>query len=168
MRTEFQGVTLDRFCETDRERIAGMPDEAVGIAGLCRRCTRVLDQAALERGEFVGWNRNPSRAVIASDGKGHGAVVWWVGIALWSEIAEAGLTDLGDLGLDDAPAGISIWEGKLRAYQTGNPLDGYDQDTCLDGRFRDLTDEEWEAIQDARPPWDERDWWAKSLPSEDG
>jgi hypothetical protein len=116
--------------------------------------------------EFQGYNGDiPSRAVVASDGKGRGAVIWWVGLAFWIEIQEYGVKDLDDLGLDDAPAGLSIWEGQLHSRQCGNPLDGIDYETELVGTFREPTKEEWEEIQDGSAPWDEREWWIKKCPA---
>ena len=110
---------------------------------------------------FCGYNGDiPSRAVVASDGNGRGAVIWWVGLAFWIEIQEYGVTDLGDLGLDDAPAGLSIWEGQIHTRQCGNPMDGYDYETELVGAFRPPTDEEWKDIRHGCEPWNERDWWA--------
>jgi len=110
-------------------------------------------------GHVAGWlSEKPSRALVACNERGHGAVVAWVGADLYLEICEAGLSDLGDLGLDDAPFGLSIWEGRYMTYRTGNPLDGEDYDTEAKGAFRDLTDEEWAAVRGRRVPWDRDEW----------
>ena len=66
-------------------------------------------------GGFI-FARKPSRIVIVSNGRS-GVALWWVGAGAWSEIEEGGLSDAGDLGLDDAPSGITIWEGDYRATQ---------------------------------------------------
>lgn len=94
-----------------------------------------------------------SRAVVASDGDGNGGVIWYFGGGIWHEIREVGLHQLGDLGLDDAPEGISIWEGNFATVQCGNPLDGYDYETETRGAFRAPTDDEWKAIRAGESPW---------------
>ncbi|NJO18701.1 MAG: hypothetical protein HC877_24135 [Thioploca sp.] len=96
----------------------------------------------------------PSKGIIASNGAGQGCVLWAVGAHLRFELEEVGLTMLGDLGLDDAPLGISVWEGKY-IWQPGNwehPLDG-DMVPC--GTFRSPTEEEWTAIRAGRCPLEE-------------
>lgn len=53
----------------------------------------------------------PSLAVVACRG-GRGVVLWYGrGPSLAFEIEEGGSLGLDDLGLDDAPDGISIWTG---------------------------------------------------------
>jgi hypothetical protein len=93
-----------------------------------------------------------SKAVVASDGLGNGCVIWYVGGALESEIEEAGLTDLSDLGLNDAPQGISVWEGVYIWLPGGHecPDDGT---TDPSGAFRPPTAEEWTLIQSGKNPW---------------
>jgi hypothetical protein len=96
----------------------------------------------------------PSLGVIANDAGGHGCVLWAVGAHLRFEIEECGLRQLGDLGLDDAPHGIAIWEGKYLWTPGGweNPDDGEMHPV---GKFRAPTHEEWAAIREGRCPWDE-------------
>jgi hypothetical protein len=72
-------------------------------------------------------------------------------------INEAGVSDLDLLGLDDAPEGISIWEGEIRTSHTNTP-DANEYDSWLEGAFRSPTDEEWTAIREGRCPWDEKEW----------
>jgi len=100
----------------------------------------------------------PSRAVVAHGGMGNGCLLHWVGIHLEVE-SEAGFTSLDDLGLDDAPEGISIWEGKY-TWSSGVNGEGIDEggDAAPDGEFRALTDAEWAAIRENKAPWDEADW----------
>ena len=94
-----------------------------------------------------------SKAVIAN-------MKGTVGIVLWSntdsqiehEIGSIGSRRLDDLGLDNAPDGISIWEGAF-AWTPGPwdcPADGQ---LDPDGKFRAPTDEEWVAIREGRSPW---------------
>ena len=98
-----------------------------------------------------------SMAVVASDGAGNGAVLWYVGGHLSNEIEEAGLHHLGDLGLDGADCGIWVWEGKYLWSPGGYeyPEDG-DMD-CV-GDFRPPTQEEWVFIMKGESPWNDDDW----------
>jgi hypothetical protein len=96
------------------------------------------------------WDKD-SLAVIACDGKGNGAVLWTVGPHVRLEMDEGGLRDLGDLGLDDAPAGVSIWVG--RYVTDGGGYCNEEADTYPKGGFRAPTDEEWTAIREGRCPW---------------
>lgn len=96
----------------------------------------------------------PSKGVIACDGEGRGCVLWAVGAHLRFEMEECRLFGLGDLGLDDAPAGVSIWEGKF-IWQSGGWECPQDGEMFPKGAFRSPTDEEWEAIRAGRCPWQE-------------
>jgi hypothetical protein len=101
-----------------------------------------------------------SLAVVANDGGGNGCVLWTVGAHVAFEQQEGGLCQLGDLGLDDAPLGISIWTGKF-IWSPGSwehPQDGSVEPV---GRFRPPTDDEWTAIHEGRCPWDEAAWYAE-------
>lgn len=106
------------------------------------------------------WDREKkSLAVVASNGS-HGAVIWYVGFSISMEVEEAGLDTLCDLGLDDAPVGISIWEGTY-VWSPGpfeHPNDG---DMWPSGSFRDPTDDEWQAIRKGECPWNPDDWRVK-------
>jgi hypothetical protein len=93
-----------------------------------------------------------SKAVIAANHKGFGCVVWYVGPGLINEIEEAGLQELGDLGLDDAPEGISVWEG-IYVWSRGPYECPEDGDSAPVGAFRRPSDEEWIAIREGRNPW---------------
>jgi len=99
----------------------------------------------------------PSRAIVACR-NGVGAVLWFVGAHLTYEMQEGPGTDLCDLGLDDAPDGISVWEGTYHYdapayYSDGEP--GYPEPK---GSFRQPTPEEWAKIQQNECPWNEADW----------
>jgi hypothetical protein len=72
-------------------------------------------------------------------------------------IREAGVSDLDLLGLDDAPNGISIWEGGIKSVHVHTP-DCNEHDSWLAGGFRDPTDEEWAAIRKNECPWNDDDW----------
>lgn len=72
-------------------------------------------------------------------------------------IDEAGVGDLADLGLDDAPEGISVWEGSIRSVHYHTP-DMNEHDWWLEGKFREPSNEEWEAIRKNECPWDKAAW----------
>ncbi len=104
----------------------------------------------------------PSLAVVASDGQGEGAVLWTVGAHLNLEMEEIGLYRLDELGLDNAPLGISVWEGK-GVWSRGpweHPQDG---DMELVGEFRDPTKLEWAFIKDNECPWNDEEWKLKDV-----
>lgn len=107
--------------------------------------------------DLKDWDfEKPSRAVVACDGQGHGTVLWWVGGALWEEIEEAGIHGLSDLGLDDAPHGLSVWEGNYVQVACGTEGDG--PEAALKGTFRDLDDDEAARVLERRNPWNPADW----------
>jgi hypothetical protein len=110
------------------------------------------------------WDNYPTEAwfkaslAVIANSNGHGTVLYTAGPALRFEMEEgSGCTRLDDLGMDDAPNGISVWEGFLE-YQPGTwecPEDGYN---LLRGKYRDLTEAEWEAIKSKKCPWDDKEW----------
>lgn len=109
-----------------------------------------------------GWNiydwKKPSLAVVATGDDEDGWIMWTVGPHVKFDIDEVGLSRrLGDLGIDkDAPAGISIWEGKIK---TSTSYEG-EQDSWLEGSFREPTEEEWSMIRQGKCPWND-DLWLK-------
>lgn len=97
----------------------------------------------------------PSKGVIACDDHGNGCVLFAVGAHLRFEMEEVVLHTLSDLGLDDAPKGISVWEGHY-VWQPGGGEDPQGNGSMLpSGAFRAPTEEEWQAIQVGRCPWPE-------------
>lgn len=101
------------------------------------------------------WGK-PSKAVIAMGPDGCGVVLSTAGPHVACDIEQIS-GDLGDLGLDDAPPGISIWEGKSE----GGAYDHYNgdyADTYLVGTFREPTEEEWQAIRKGKCPWSDEEW----------
>lgn len=110
-----------------------------------------------ERDDHDGWNRydwkKPSLAIVVSDGH-KTAVPWYVGPHVAFDLREHGL-DFDDLGLD-APPGIHVWEGVTKGGQ--RTYEGDYEDTYLDGEFRDLTDDEWQAVREGRCPWNDDEW----------
>lgn len=95
----------------------------------------------------------PSRAVLANN-NGKGVVLWCRGTHIEQEI-DALDCSLESLGLDNAPEGISIWEG--RAHWSPGPWEHpEDGDVELVGTFRAPTEKEWEAIRRNECPWGEQ------------
>jgi hypothetical protein len=115
----------------------------------------------------VGWGGYPqeawdkdSCALIASNGKGEGVILFTGGPHVRYELEEGCCSAyLCDYGLDDAPAGLSVWEGKylLEGNISYNDADG-DITTQPKGKFRPLTDLEWEHVKNNKSPWDETYW----------
>ncbi len=85
-----------------------------------------------------------NRALVACDGNGNGCVLAHHGEALEYVLSEWSRA-LDGIGLDDAPHGLRIWEGVL--VSTGSAVfHGGEIDENLEGRFRELTAEEWDAV----------------------
>lgn len=97
----------------------------------------------------------PSRAVLAN-ADGTGVVLWAVGVHIEEEISNAG-RQLSDLGLDDAPDGISVWEGVWNGFERHTP-DGSEYDSEARGAFREPTEAEWESIRKGECPWEKIEW----------
>lgn len=120
------------------------------ISGACNQCT---EAGAWCAGREPDWGK-ASLAVIASDGKGNGCALHWVGIHFEQWRSDVG-SSLKDLGLDDAPCGISVWEGKIESER-----DYYGEtDAWLEGEFREPTLEEWDCINHDDCPWDDNEWY---------
>jgi hypothetical protein len=96
----------------------------------------------------------PSRVLVAM-GPHRGAVLEYQGSGISNEIAEGGLYDLDELGLDDAPAGLSVWEGDY-IWEDGW-FEGYrspeNGEAHPHGKFRPLTPKEWAALSAGEPLW---------------
>ena len=107
--------------------------------------------------ESIRWNDIPDTewedqcwAIIANN-NGQGCVLAYGGGAtLRYEIEEVGYHALDDLGLDDAPEGISVWEGRYDTTGGIGCLGYYDDsiETQPIGRFRPLTKEEWSRLSE--------------------
>jgi hypothetical protein len=92
----------------------------------------------------TGVHPTKALALVASDGDGHGAVLEHNG-ALYYDLEENGIKDLEELGLGEAPDGLSVFEGR---YTGGgyNSYNGDYDDVYLGGTFRELTRADWDAI----------------------
>lgn len=80
----------------------------------------------------------PSKGLIAAEGEG--LVLQYTGSSISWHIGEFS-RQLDDLGLGDAPDGLSIWEGEMGSYRH-RTADGDDWDFEANGKFRPLTPEE--------------------------
>lgn len=76
------------------------------------------------------------------------ALWWWPPGGQLGQEAETGAT-IDALGLEDAPIGISIWEG---IYVWVSAEDG--PHTNPVGKYRAPTDEEWAKIREGAHPWE--------------
>ena len=95
-------------------------------------------------------SEEPCWAIIAHN-IGQGCVLAYGGGAtLRHEIEEVGCRALDDLGLDDAPEGISVWEGRYTTTGNSGHPGYYDEsmETHPFGRFRALTDDDWRCLRE--------------------
>lgn len=102
-----------------------------------------------------GWlTTKPGRAVVANDKTGNGIVLWAVGDV--AQEVEDISPMLQDVGLNDAPVGVSVWEGNVHWFQSGWETPEWEAE--LKGVFRAPTEEEWGAIRRGLSPWDKNEW----------
>src|SRR3990167_6744841 len=88
------------------------------------------------------WEK-PSRALIASDGSGNGCILFYCGAHLEEEIRAVG-QQLSDLGLDDCPDGVWVWEGVYAGITYPSSPNGPEEyDTEIRGNFREPKSFEW-------------------------
>jgi len=111
---------------------------------------------------YAGWDFSKGNLAVVASRNGYGSVLWWVGLDIDLQISEYGAHDLGDLGLDDAPDGIHVWQGNY-IWSSGVNYEGIDEggDAEPRGVFRPPTTEEWALIQKNECPWNIEDWKVK-------
>lgn len=97
-------------------------------------------------------NNNPSAALVANTKNGGVIVCSKPGCDLYYEIHEIGSVNVGDYGLDDAPEGITVWEGN-GIWQPGGYETPQDGEMFYEGKFRRLTNEELEKVQKGENLW---------------
>ncbi len=120
--------------------------------------TEAFTQTEKKEPSYGGWDWSKnSLAVIASRG-GEGAVLWWVGGHIDFELCESGISALGDLGLDDAPEGICVWDGVYVFHKDTSYYHDDGGESEAVGDFRAPTDEEGEYIKRNECPWDANEW----------
>lgn len=96
------------------------------------------------------WNTHPDIALIANNG-GTGCILASDGAAI--EYSQENGHALDDNGLDDAPDGLSIWEGRGHSSEWHTDM-GHEYDFELNGSFRDLTEQEWTLLRETGTPWE--------------
>jgi len=87
----------------------------------------------------------PSQILIANGPYG-GSVLEHTGAHSWLMIDEWGTKQLDEMGLDDAPDGLSIFIGKLIHRKSGD-----ETESSFSGCYRALTDDEWNRLQAGEP-----------------
>ncbi|HVY79848.1 MAG TPA: hypothetical protein VG994_02610 [Steroidobacteraceae bacterium] len=94
------------------------------------------------------------RGVVANPKRGVGCVLFAAPGSYLEHETDEFSGRLDDMGLDDAPFGISVWEGHYAGggstWHTGDYEDCYPV-----GTFRPPTDDEWTAIREGRNPFGE-------------
>jgi hypothetical protein len=104
--------------------------------------------------EDLGWSgidfAGDSKAVVVNAGGGDGVVLWYEGAHMAIEVVREG-PYLDGLGLENAPHGISVWEGKYVPVEDQAP---FEYETKPVGMFREPYPDEWAAILKNEPPWD--------------
>ncbi len=141
----------------DVEIAVHTPEGDVKVAFTLRPGESTDDWDAWDGYPASAWDKD-SLAVVASDGK-EGCVLWTAGPHVRMEIEEFNMCSLSDLGLDDAPQGISIWVGRYVWFNDSHPLDP-DEGSSSEprGAFRAPTEDDWTAIREGRCPWNDDDW----------
>ncbi len=107
---------------------------------------------------YGGWDWSKNSLAVIACRNGEGSVLWWVGGHIDFELSESGMVSLGDLGLDNAPEGISVWDGVYVFHEDTSYFDNDGGETEAVGDFRVPTDEEWEHIKRNECPWDANEW----------
>lgn len=144
-----------------------LPDEVIHGCVQGDECNRCFNEAR-DSGGSLYWVGDhvpyggfdfgrPSHAVVAC-AEGEGVVLWYVGGYIELEVVEGGLRSLADLGLDDAPRGISVWVGKIIIHETTSFEGDHDYESETKGEFREPSKDEWEAIHAGRNPWNYAKW----------
>lgn len=96
--------------------------------------------------------RATSRAVMANAKQGGGCVLFVEPDCFLEHDISNLSARLDDLGLDDAPLGISVWEGTFKGGEKDH-FNGDYHDVYPVGTFRAPTDDEWTAIRECRNPF---------------
>lgn len=103
----------------------------------------------IKRGPWAGAT-SESIALIANH-EGQGIVLAFAGESIGHEIDAVG-RNLEELQLDDAPNGLSIWEGQID-WSCGGYLDD-NAEAYVRGTFRQLEVEEWARLAQTGVPWE--------------
>lgn len=98
------------------------------------------------------WNKTNSIALVASN-NGHGCILAFNGEGIEVDFEHESDPSLDMHWMDDAPDGLSIWEGCYKDHETWGDH-GMDYDGELVGTFRPLTEREWELLKSTGTPWE--------------
>lgn len=90
------------------------------------------------------------RALVASR-SGTGVVVWTDSKEFDTILLDVNTLD--DLGLTEAPDGLSVWTGHIRMIWTGH---NSQDDFVLEGDFRSMNEDEYVAVTQNKNPWIKR------------
>lgn len=88
------------------------------------------------------------RKALVANHQGTGIVIY-VSDSTFSEALDSVSWKLDDVGLDDAPDGISVWEGVMQTIWVTKE----ESDFVLKGTFRQPTIEEWNHLASGNNPW---------------
>jgi len=94
----------------------------------------------------------PNAALIANTKNGGVVLHARPGCTLYYEIHEVGSVQVGDYGFDDAPEGLTVWEG-TSAWQPGSYETPQDGMTIYEGTYRRLNNEELAKVQKGENLW---------------
>lgn len=94
----------------------------------------------------------PNMALIANTRNGGVVLHARPGSTLFYEMHELGSSRVDDYGFDDAPEGITVWEGTA-AWQPGGYETPQDGMTIYEGTYRRLNDEEILKVQKGENLW---------------
>jgi len=94
----------------------------------------------------------PNAALIANTRNGGVVLHARPGCTLFYEMHEVGSSRVDDYGFDDAPEGLTVWEGTA-AWQPGGYETPQDGMTIYEGTYRRLTDEEIAKVQKGEQLW---------------
>lgn len=94
----------------------------------------------------------PNMALIANTKNGGVVLHARPGCTLYYEMHEVGSSRVDDYGFDDAPEGLTVWEG-IAAWQPGGYETPQDGMTIYEGTYRRLTTEEILKVQKGEELW---------------
>ena len=95
-----------------------------------------------------------SLAVVACNGARQGAVLHYIGRGITMMIEGEGWCDLSDLGLDDCPKGVWVWDGRY-VWSCSPATVSAPEEHSLEavGVWRELTCLEWSDLREGSDPF---------------
>jgi hypothetical protein len=99
------------------------------------------------------WVGRTTRSIaLISCFNGTGCIMAHEGPDMFYEMESIPEIDLKSHGMENAPNGLSIWEGQM----LGGEYDAWNgdyNDTVMKGKFRSLTKEEHDRLMECKTPW---------------